>query len=540
MAALARVAAAARRAIKSIFPELEAGRMARRLSGWRPSRAHVNTLIGQSGKTVIARARYLTRNNGYAAGAVECFAANLVGTGITPLWKFDDQPALRDTVRKLWDMWTDECDAEGVTDFYGLERRVSRELFIAGECFVRFRPRRPIDNLCVPLQLELLPSEQLPSERNLWLANGNRVRQGIEFNKIGQRVAYHFWKVHPGDVTQSQNFGQITIVPASEVLHIHDPIESGQIRGLPRMTPAIVSLWLLDAYDDAEMERKKTAALFSVFVKRQEQTPTFLDRQAETAAASSGDDEVIIDLQPGVVHQLRPGESVDIAQPAEVGNTYDMFQYRNLCRFCSAVGLPYSQVTADKAKANYSNERSALLDMRRRMEALQESVVVFQLCRPIVRRFLDTAVLSGALALPGYARNPKAYQRHDWIAPPWDWVDPLKDRMAEVIGVNAGFKPRSRVVQAEGIDPVENDKQIAADAARATELGLTFPTAPSQATLAAAPPPGSTPAEPEGAEAGGEAEGEAPAVAAAWMKLAAAVEALGHVEALERLTGRPH
>jgi len=477
-----------------VVSDLEAGRMERRLMRWQPSRSHVNTLIGQSGKTVVARSRYLARNNAYAAGAVECFAANLVGNGITPAWGARvtrDNEALREAVTEVWGAWTNECDAEGVTDFNGLQRRIARELFIAGECFVRFRPRRPIDRLTVPFQLELLPSEQLPIERNLYLANGNRVRQGIEFDKIGRRVAYHFWRVHPGDVTQSQNFGQITIVPASEVLHVHDPIESGQIRGLPRMTPAIVALWMLDAYDDAELERKKTAALFSVFIKRQDQQQTFLKRLAEEQAQDTGSGEVTIDLQPGVAHQLDPGEDVTVAQPAEVGTSYEIFQYRNLCRFCAAVSLPYSQVTGDKNRANYSNERSAMLDMRRRMEALQNHVMIFQLCRPVVVRFLETAVISGALKLPDYAANKKRYQGVNWIAPPWDWVDPLKDRMAEVIGVNAGFKPRSRVVQAEGLDPIESDQQIAVDAQRAADLGISFAAAPGQKALVGDPPPGS-------------------------------------------------
>jgi capsid protein len=31
--------------------------------------------------------------------------------------------------------WTDETDAEGFTDFYGLQRRAAREVFIAGEVF---------------------------------------------------------------------------------------------------------------------------------------------------------------------------------------------------------------------------------------------------------------------------------------------------------------------------------------------------------------------------------------------------------------------
>ena len=46
-------------------------------------------------------------------------------------------------MQQLWLDWTDEADAEGFTDFYGLQRRAAREVFIAGEVFFRFRPRRP-------------------------------------------------------------------------------------------------------------------------------------------------------------------------------------------------------------------------------------------------------------------------------------------------------------------------------------------------------------------------------------------------------------
>lgn len=484
--------------IKSTFPELEAGRMARRLAGWTPSRAHVNTLIGAAGKTVVARARYLVRNNGYAARATDCFASQLTGTGIVPSWVLPDEDTKK-LIQDKWKTWIKECDAEGVTNFYGLQRRVARERFIAGECFVRRRPRFMRDGLSVPLQLELLPSEQLPIERNLWLDNGNRVRQGIEFDQIGRRVAYHFWKVHPGDVTQSQNFGQITIVPASEILHIHDPLESGQIRGLPKLTPAIVRLFTMDALGDAQLERAKVAALFSVFIKRPEGTQkTILDAAIEQAASASGSDVATIDLQPGVAHQLMPGEEVTVADPAEVGSSYEPFMYRNLTEFCAAVGLPYSDVTGDTIKANYSSQRAAILTSRRACEAEQETVFVPQFCDPVAVWFLDAAVISGALKLKGYAKSAADYQNIDWIAPPWDWIDPLKDIQAEVIGVNAGFKPRSRVVQAEGYDPIENDNQIAADKQRADDLGLVFAgtMAPTK-EVAAEPGDGDEPKEPE-------------------------------------------
>jgi lambda family phage portal protein len=503
---------------------LEAGRVGRRLGGWVPSRVHVNTLISQSGPNTLARARFLARNNGYAYSAVECFAANLVGAGITPSWKSpladgggdnsQTEAALqKKNVHKLWARWTDEADAEGVTDFYGLQKRVARELFIAGEIFVRLRPRYLSDGLSIPLQLELLPSEQLPLWLNLQLDNGNTIRQGIEFDKIGRRVAYHFWRVNPGDLTLTPKFGERVRIPASQILHVYDPLEGGQIRGLSRLTPAIVTLWMLDLYDDAELDRKKTAALFSVFIKRPDPDGNFFDGEKSPGSVGSPgspgndqDGDVGVTLQPGTAHVLTPGESVDVAAPADVGQSYEPYQYRTLTRVCAALGLPYAGVTGDMVKANYGNQRAAMIEARRRAESLQHSVVVFQFCRPIFRAFMDWAHIGGALNFDGYADDPSDYLEMSWIPPRWMWIDPLKDRQAEVLAVDAGFKARSQVIEEEGGDAAEVDQRIADDKARAERLGLNFSGVPSVRTLI-----GSDPVNDDGgADTGNEEDGTKP------------------------------
>ena len=88
-------------------------------------------------------------------------AFNLVGDGIKPSSLIEDAE-LRDGVQRLWLAWTDEADADGLTDFYGLQAMAARAMFEAGECFLRFRPRRAEDGLAVPLQLQMLSSEHLP------------------------------------------------------------------------------------------------------------------------------------------------------------------------------------------------------------------------------------------------------------------------------------------------------------------------------------------------------------------------------------------
>jgi len=131
-----------------------------------------------------------------------------------------------------------------------------RAMFEAGECFLRFRPRRPDDGLSVPLQLQMLSSERLPLGKCETLPNRHEIIFGIELDRIGQRVAYHFYRAHPGDFRQ-RGTGELVRVPAEQICHVFHPIAEGQIRGVPWVAPAMVRLWLLDQYDDAELDPAK-------------------------------------------------------------------------------------------------------------------------------------------------------------------------------------------------------------------------------------------------------------------------------------------
>ena len=473
-----------RRKVGAMIGGFEGGLSARRLKTFAASRAHVNTLIQAAGADMTARARYLIRNNGYAANAVESWAGNAVGTGIKPSSGIADA-VLKDRVQRLWLRWTDESDAEGLTDFYGQQRRAARELFIAGEVFFRIRPRRPEDGLSVPLQLQMLPAEMLPLNHNQVLDNGHRIRQGIEFDRIGRRVAYHFLRRHPGDITDPGLAGETVRVPAESVLHIVDPVDAGQLRGVSRFSPALVKLFLLDQYDDAELDRKKVAAMFVGFVRRPE-------RDFDNGNETDDRGEPLLPLEPGQLQILDDGEDITFSTPADVGGNYESFQYRTLLQVAAALGLPYANLSADMLKANYSNTRAALLEFRRRIEAFQHSVLVFQLCRAVWARWMDTAVLSGQLDLPDYEQRRADYLDCSWLPPRWDWVDPLKDIRAEINAIEAGLKSRTQAIAERGFDAAMVDAEIAADHRREDSLGLRFGREPAPVpapTPAQAPPP---------------------------------------------------
>jgi capsid protein len=75
-----------------------------------------------------------------------------------------------------------------------------------------------------------------------------------------------------------------------------------------------------------------------------------------------------------------------------------------------------------------------------------------------------------------------------WIPPRWDWVDPLKDIQAQVLAMEAGLTSRRKVVEGTGYDIEEVDRENAADAKRASDLGLNYRASPGETQGARATP----------------------------------------------------
>ncbi len=453
----------------------------RRLASWNPpSGESINNAVYRDLGKLRDRSKDVVRKSPHGASARDSFVANSVGTGIKPSPLIADAE-LRKAKQLLWTDWTDEADADELTDFYGLESMVSGQLFSAGECLVRLRPRFMSDGLAVPLQLQVLAAEHLPLNQNWTQPNGNPVRAGVEFDaNLNKRVAYHVYRTHPGDRFSTTNMAELVRVPAGQMLHVFRADEPGQIRGIPMISTVLLKLYELDQYDDAELVRKKLVAMIALLLKRPVPEGMSAEELAEewggTAEGSTG----TATLEPGTMLPLAPGEEPSPFAPADVGGNYEAFIKVQLHALAAGMGITYEQLTGDLRGVNYSSIRAGLLEFRRRIEAFQHQTLVFKFCRPIWHAWLDAAVMSGALRIPDYGANRRIYRRVKWIPQAWPWVDPLKDRMAELLAVRAGFKSRSDVIEAEGYDPEETEARIKADNDRADqpENGFIFDSDP--------------------------------------------------------------
>ena len=475
----------ARRA--SGFP-YEGATSGRRLGTWATTRDAVNSVWYQSADQLVARSRDIARKDGWAAKAIDEWVCNAIGNGIKPQSLHPNEPT-KARIQKLWSQFANECDASGTTDIYGFQALAFRSMVEGGECFVR-KHIRPMDaGLAVPLQFQLIETEQLP----FYLARptpdtpqGNVVRASIEFDSDGRRKAYYFYKEHPGERLFFPNYLALLRIPAAEIMHLFRPLRPGQLRGIPWLANALVRLWELDQYDDAELLRKKFAAMMMAFIIRQNpEDPFFGNEQTSAQTTDAGgatpDPEQgvqVAQLEAGTMMDLEPGEDVKFTDPADVGGNYEAFERQTLLRIGAGLGLPYDMLTGDLSQTSYSSIRAGILSFRRLCEQIQYSVFIFQFCRPCWQSFIEAAVLAGQLDARDYQANRADYLAVEWHTPKWAWVDPEKDVKAEVLAIRAGLKSRGMSINETGQDEEEVDRQIARDNERADELELVLDSDP--------------------------------------------------------------
>lgn len=426
----------------------DSAKVGRRTSGWVAGGGSANAEIGPALTRTRNRCRDVVRNNEYAARALDSLVANTVGDGITA--KAPDQV--------LWNDWCEYCDADGQLDFAGLIELAHRTRRESGEVIIRFRQRLPEDGFAVPLQLQVLEPDHIDNTKNGPLANGNFAITGIEYNLVGQRVAYWLYPVHPGEVTTFRlNSLESKRVPASEVLHYYRKRRPTQVRGMPELAVSLLRMRDLADYEQAELVRKKIEACFVAFVR----TDNTSARLGETSETPRG--PVQEKVAPGMIKYLSNAESVDFGNPSSSGG-YSEYTKAQLHAIAAGAGVMYSQMTGDLSSFNYSSYRAGLVEFRQMVKAEQWLALKPMVLAPIARRFQQVALLAG--------KTKKPVQPFTWNMPKLQWVDPLKDVMAEKEAIRGGLKSMSASIREAGDDPDEVRNEIAAERKQLKDLGI--------------------------------------------------------------------
>lgn len=449
----------------------EGAKTGRRTDGWTTAGTSANMEIGPALARMRDRGRDLVRNNPYAAKAVAVHEANAIGAGILAKADTGEENLNRD-LDALWKDWSAACDADGLHDFYGLQKLADRTTVESGECLIRFRNRRPDDGMDVPLQLQLLEGDFLDASKTG--PNGsNIVIQGVEFDPVGRRVAYWLFGQHPGDVITSYKSKSLTSqrVPASEIIHLFRQDRPGQVRGITWFAPVLMKMRDLDDYSDAELMRKKIEACFAAFVTQEagEDGPTV------GTASTSDAGKRLEALEPGMIQYMRMGEDIKFSEP-KGNDTYPSYMQTELHAVAAGLNITYEQLTGDLSGVNYSSYRAGQMDVRRGIESYRRLTLIPRLCNPVWRRFVDTAAIAGKIRKPLYGVK--------WTPPRFESIDPLKDTKADIAAIRSGLLTWPDAVAANGYDADDQAAEIAASNKKLDDLGLILDCDPRRVTQA--------------------------------------------------------
>lgn len=395
------------------------------------------------------RARDLIRNNAYANGALEAIIANVVGCGITP--KITD-----DRQREAWERWCEESDSQGRLHFYEQQALLLREIVEAGEGIVHYQSdsKRPSTRGVAPLMLELVEAERIDSSQDTSFGYSRKgspyIRRGVQMDARGRPTGYYLFAYDPQDMSGYTNS---TMFPARECLHLYKQHRIGQTRGMSWLAPVIMWLRDLGVYVENELQASAIASCFTAVIKTVDSGSTFGGLAGPSDADSSDTDGNLFEnLQPGMVAHLMPGEDIVPINPGRPNSGSEPWINLILRSIAVGMGLSYELISRDYSKTDFSSNRASALEDRRRFRPLQR-FLIWHLCRPVYQEWYLSNVLAGMEGFPSateYLSSPAEFTNIPWIAPGWEWVDPLKEVQAAKLEVETGFRSRTDVIASRG------------------------------------------------------------------------------------------
>lgn len=398
-------------------------------------------------------ARDMLRNNPRVVKAQRQLVNKVVAKGIMPsvVPANPDDLETKSRVEKLIRMhWgRTSIDADGLCNIFGQQGLSLATTALSGEVFLRRRFRRAADRLPLPYQVQALEPDYLVDTIDGTLPNGNRAVQGIEFDRLGRRVAYHFYAEHPGG-----RYGagiQVRRVAAENVIHVFDMQRPGQARGVTWFAPILTLLHELQKYQDGQVKRQEIAAMFAAILKHEEDADALKEDFGE--------------LRSGAILNIGSDEEMTFTDPPTVEG-YEPFMRGTDRTLAGGLGLTYEEFTGDYSNVNYSSARMGRIDTEPNTERWQSHMMVPMFCDRQAEWFKEAAAFARGI-------DPDSYDIV-WTPPKRPLVDPRLDFAAFEKARRAGFASRRSFIRQTGNDPAAVEAEILEEQKWANENELAF------------------------------------------------------------------
>ncbi len=428
-----------------------------RLHTWSSaSNGSADSELSLSLATLRSRSRKLMRDAPYAKRCRVIVVNNVVGSGVglqAQVYNSRDElhARINTDIERAWRAWSkaDTCHVGGALHFADLERLALAQIFDAGEVFIRIH-RRAFGKGKIPIALEVIEAERVADEfsnPNPSPTNGRAdVRLGVEVDTYGRPLAYWIRERHPGELRTGIDASvRLERVPAADIIHLHTFDRWPQTRGEPWLHSVIVKLDNMDEYSAAELTAARMGANFFATLESDAD-----DSLTSSTDAATGQRE--LNIEPGVIEGLSPGESLKFHTPNRPNTALDPFLRYMLREVAAGVGVSYESLSRDYSQSNYSSSRLALLDDRDLWRVLQQWWAR-SFRQPLHEQWLQAAVLSRAvpsIPVESYALDAERFAAVTWKFRGWSWVDPAKEVNAYKEAIKAGFMTVSKVITLTG------------------------------------------------------------------------------------------
>lgn len=495
--------AAARAAIQMInsgYGNYGANTTKKSMRGWNYAGGSAKEDIEDNISILRQRSRDAYMGVPAAAAALKTKRTNVIAGGLIPSPQLDGEflklgmeeaENLQIKISREFSLWADTpaCDAERIDNFYQLQQLAFMSYLMNGDTFALLQ-EKPMPGQPYSLRIKLIEADRVCSPDgydrlypcNVYGHSVFQIVQGVETDQEGTVVAYWICNRHPlsstyitgsADLhwTRVEAFGRAT--GRRNVLHIMNRERIGQRRGVPILAPVLETIKQVGRYTDAEVMAAVISAMFTVFIEKEnaadgrpfgEMLPP--DMQIDSEDKSS------IELGPGAICDLAPGEKANFADPKHPNTGYDAFTDSIFRQIAAALEIP-PEVLFKQFTNSYSAARGALNEFWRTC-TMEQDWFKDDFCKPIYEEWLAEAVARGRVSAPGFFNDPlvrKVYTSCVWSGPARTNLNPVQEVTAAKLRVQMGFTTATEeTAQMTGGDWNRNMKQRKLEAKRQKEV----------------------------------------------------------------------
>lgn len=462
---------------RRVLSQYEAAKPSRLRKGARDVRSP-DAQVQQGAVTLRALARNLEQNHDIARGALRTLVNNVIGPngiGIEPQPRRADGTIHDEYAKALREAYRDWSKTPEVTQRHHwakVQRLVANTWFRDGECFAqRLMGAVPLldHGTRVPYSLELIEADMVPMEYHD-LSRG--IQQGVERNVWGRPTAFWCYKQFPSGTFWSKASMEVKRIPAERMHHVAAIDRIGQMRGVTLFASVITRLEDIKDYEESERIAAKVAASLTAYVKKG--SPDMYGDPATPGAVPAGQTGTSpeLSMSPGmIITGLSVGEEIGMIDSNRPNPNLITFRGGQLRAVAAGLGGSYSSLARDY-NGTYSAQRQELVEQWIHYAVLTDEFVG-QFVQPVWQDFVLTAHLSGVVPCPKDV-DPNSMDDALYVGQSMPWIDPLKEAMAWLALVQAGFASEVEVMRKRGANPRDVLEQINAHRKKAGEMELVF------------------------------------------------------------------